>query len=117
MKLLDTKTVPNPWPGRDGFPIPEFFRDWFNKIFRKEQSVYTRQESPSITIPEFGWHTYRGVPAYQIDRLIIKYDDPVLPVEIHTVHRDPEGYIVKITKVLTDKTLEQLGIDPALIGL
>lgn len=117
MKIFDNKTAPSPWTNREGFPIPEFFRDWFNKIFRKEQSLYTRQETPAITIPEFTEYAYRGVPIKLISRMIIKYDDPVMPIEVHTVHRDSEGNILKITKVLTDKTLEQLGVNPELLNL
>lgn len=111
MKEFDTKQIPQPLPQRHGFPIPEFLRDLFNKIFRKEQSLYTRTESPALTIPEFTEYAYRGVPIKLLSRLIIKYDDPVLPLEIHTVTRDSTGNILKISKVITDKTLEQLGIN------
>lgn len=104
-----TKTVPT--PGRGGFPIPEFLRDLFNKIFRKEQSMYTREETPALTIPEFKTYSYRGVPIQLLTRLVVVYDDPVLPIEVHTVHRKgPEGTLMKVTKVLTDMTLAQLGI-------
>lgn len=110
MKVFSTPVTPNPLPQKHGFPIPEFVRDWFNKVFRKEQSFYTRNESPALTIPEYTEYSYRGVPIKLISRLIIKYDDPVLPVEVHTVHRRADGTILKITKVLTDKTLTELGI-------
>ena len=108
-----TKTVPT--PGHGGFPIPEFIRDLLNRIFRKEQSFYTREESPALTIPEFKEYSYRGVPIKLLTRLVVVYDDPVLPTEVHTIHRTgPEGTLVKVTKVLTDMTLEQLGItEPA----
>lgn len=110
MKVFSTTPVPNPLPQKHGFPIPEFIRDLFNKIFRKEHSFYTRGESPALTIPEYQEYSYRGVPIRLISRLTIKYDDPVLPIEVHTVHRRPDGTILKITKVLTDQTLDQLGI-------
>lgn len=108
-----TKTVPT--PGRGGFPIPEFIKDLLNKIFRKEQSFYTREETPALTIPEFKEYSYRGVPIKLLTRLVIVYDDPTLPIEVHTVHRTgADGRIVKVTKVLTDMTLAQLGItEPA----
>lgn len=110
---LTKRTVPTSVHG--GFPIPEFLRDLFNKIFRKEQSMYTREESPALTIPEFKTYSYRGVPVQLLTRLVIVYDDPVLPIEIHTIHRTgPEGTLTKVTKVLTDMTLAQLGItEPA----
>lgn len=110
MREYQTKNTPGPLPQWHGFPIPETIRDLFNKIFRKEQSLYTRSESPAITIPEFTEYSYRGVPIKLITRLTVKYDDPVMPVEVHTVHRKEDGTIIKITKVLTDKTLDQLGI-------
>lgn len=107
--LFTRKTVPV--PGRGGFPIPEFLHDLFNKIFRKEQSLYTRKESPALTIPEFKTYSYRGVPIQLLTRLIVVYDDPVLPTEVYTIHRKgSEGTLVKVTKVLTDMTLAQLGI-------
>lgn len=110
MKTFSSTTVSNPLPQKHGFPIPEFVRDLFNKIFRKENSLYTRGESPALTIPEYTEYSYRGVPVKLITRLTIKYDDPVLPIEVHTVHRKADGTILKITKILTDKTLEELGI-------
>lgn len=103
-----TKTVPT--PGHGGFPIPEFVRDLLNKIFRKEQSFYTREETPALTIPEFKEYSYRGVPVKLLTRMVVVYDDPMLPTEVHTVHREDDGSIIKVTKVLTDMTLAQLGI-------
>lgn len=110
MKEFKTTNTPSPLPSRHGFPIPDALRDLFNKIFRKEQSLYTRSESPALTIPEFTEYSYRGVPIKLISRLTVKYDDPVMPTEVHTVHRAEDGTILKITKVLTDQTLDQLGI-------
>lgn len=110
MKEFKPSNTPSPLPQRHGFPIPEALRDLFNKIFRKEQSLYTRSESPALTIPEFQEYSYRGVPIKLISRFIVKYDDPVMPTEVHTVHRSEDGTILKITKVLTDQTLDQLGI-------
>lgn len=109
-KIFDEGTVPR--PGNHGFPIPDFLRDLFNKIFRKEQSFYTRQEEPAMMIPEFRVFSYRNVPVELLSRIIFVYDDPVMPIEVYTIHRTgDEGRILKVTKVLTNKTLVQLGID------
>lgn len=100
-----------PTPGRGGFPIPEFLRDLFNKIFRKEHSVYVRQEEPAMMIPEFRTFSYRNVPIKLLSRIIFVYDDPVMPTEVYTIHRTgEEGTLLKVTKVLTNKTLTQLGV-------
>ncbi len=98
-------------PGKHGFNIPEFLQDLFNKIFRKEQTFYTRAQNPQLMIPEYKTYSYRGVPVEKMVRLTLKYDDPVLPVEIYTIHRwGDEGSVLKITKVITDKSLESVGI-------
>lgn len=108
-KVFDPGTTPR--SGHHGFPIPEVLRDLFNKIFRKEQSLYTREEEPALMIPEFRTYSYRNVPVKLLSRVIFVYDDPVMPTEVYTVHRTgDDGQILKVTKVLTNKTLVQLGI-------
>lgn len=100
-----------PSSGKGGFPIPDFLRDLFNKVFRKEQSLYTRQEEPALMIPEFRTFSYRNVPVQLLSRIIFVYDDPVMPTEIYTMHRTgAEGTLLKVTKVLTNKTLRQLNV-------
>lgn len=62
-------------------------------------------------IPEFRTYSYRNVPIKLLSRIIFVYDDPVMPTEVYTVHRTgDDGQILKVTKVLTNKTLVQLGI-------
>lgn len=108
-RIFDEGTTPK--SGYHGFPIPDVLRDLFNKIFRKEQSLYTREEEPALMIPEFRTYSYRNVPVKLLSRVIFVYDDPVMPTEVYTVHRTgDDGNILKVTKVLTNKTLVQLGI-------
>lgn len=111
---MSREFTPNnvPSPGHHGFPIPDFLRDLFNKIWRKEQSFYTRQEEPALMIPEFRTFSYRNVPINLLSRVILVYDDPVMPTEVYTVHRTgQDGRILKVTKQLTNLTLAQLGIE------
>jgi hypothetical protein len=89
------------------FPIPDVLQDLFNKIFRKEESLYTREETPIQVMYEYGERSYRGVPIKYIDKIIARYASSY-GTEIYTSIRDKHGNLLSTRKYLTKERPENL---------
>lgn len=81
------------------FPIPAALQDIFNKIFRKEESFYTREETPHRTDLLYGERVYRGVSIPTIEKITLEYDTSV-GTEIYTAVRDKNGVLIGTRKTM-----------------
>ena len=87
------------------FPIPDQLLDFFNKIFRKKESLYTRQEHATDVEYEYETFMYRGVPIQVIKTVVVKYASSS-PYETFTAIREgPEGTLVGSHKVISSNRI------------
>jgi len=90
-----------------GLPIPITLQDLFNKIYQKDESLYTREETPLNVIYLYGTRAYRGVTIPLIDKIIVEYDSSV-GTEIYTAVRDEHGTLLSTHKEMRKEPYEVL---------
>lgn len=80
------------------FNIPNFLLDFWNKVMRRELSVYSRREQPYNLHVDWGDFTYRGVGVKRPVRMVLTYDS-YLPSEIYNVTYTDDGDVEEIRKI------------------
>lgn len=81
-----------------GFPIPEMLLDFFNRVSRRNTSVYVREEQPAAISVVWETTQYLGVPFQRVSRLTLTYPEPI-PAEVYNVEYDEQtGEVLSINK-------------------
>ena len=83
-----------------GFQIPIQLQDLFNKIFQKQESLYTREETPVKVTYTYKERQYRDVPVPYIDKIVIEYASSY-GTEVYTGVRDDRGNLLSTRKVIS----------------
>ena len=83
-----------------GFQIPIQLQDLFNKIFQKQESLYTREETPVKVTYTYKERQYRGIPIPYIDKIVIEYASSY-GTEVYTGVRDEQGNLLSTRKVIS----------------
>lgn len=89
------------------FSIPAAIQDIFNKLFGKEESLYTREETPHRTDLVYGERVYRGVSIPTIEKITLQYDSSI-GTEIYTAVRDANGVLLGTRKTMHRETPDNI---------
>lgn len=83
------------------FPIADKIQDLLNKLLRKEDSLYVRNDHPKTVKYVYTDAIYRGVPIKVIDRIFVQYESSKPWEVFYATRTGPDGLLVSTSRTIS----------------